>query len=319
MGGLVSRRFILTSAVSALAMPAFASAPAVSLRPRARGSEIAQRGLPSVENLIAKARLGGRLSYSVASVNTGKVLEDRGAAVGLPPASVAKAITAAYALRVLGPGHRFRTRLIAKGPVENGILKGDLILAGGGDPTLSTNDLADLAARLKAAGVREVQGQFQVWDGALPYVSHIDAGQPDQVSYNPSVCGLNLNFNRVRFEWKRVGSDYTIRMDAQTDKYRPEVQIARMQIAARTSPVYTYSQSNGRDNWSVARGALGNGGARWLPVAQSRNLCGRGVSDHGGQPGHSPEGTQENCQSSFGQSVGRRGKPTPCALSCVIC
>ncbi len=266
MGGLISRRVFLTGSVAVMAAPALASAPAVSLRPKARGVAVVQRGLPSVEALIKKARLGGQVSYSVANVATGQVLEDHNASIGLPPASVAKAITAAYALKVLGPGHRFRTRVFGTGPVENGILKGDLVLAGGGDPTLDTNDLADLAAKLKAGGVREVQGRFLVWDGALPFVRQIDSSQPDQVSYNPAISGLNLNFNRVRFEWKKTGSDYTILMDARTDKYRPEVRIATMRVADRKSPVYTYEEKNGRDSWTVARRALGKGGARWLPV-----------------------------------------------------
>lgn len=39
-----------------------------------------------------------------------------------------------------------------------------------------------------------------------------------------------------------------------------------MNIANRSSPVFTYTDKGGADNWSVARGVLGGGGARWLPV-----------------------------------------------------
>ena len=87
----------------------------------------------------------------------------------LAPASVTKAVTALYALDTLGRGHRFATRLLAAGPVEDGVLRGDLVLAGGGDPTLDTDALADMAAGLKRAGVREVTGAFRVWGGAVPY------------------------------------------------------------------------------------------------------------------------------------------------------
>ena len=39
-----------------------------------------------------------------------------------------------------------------------------------------------------------------------------------------------------------------------------------MSIADRGGPVYTYARTEGREEWTVARAALGNGGARWLPV-----------------------------------------------------
>jgi D-alanyl-D-alanine carboxypeptidase/D-alanyl-D-alanine-endopeptidase (penicillin-binding protein 4) len=101
---------------------------------------------------------------------------------------------------------------------------------------------------------------------ALPTIPHIDPDQPDHVSYNPAISGLNLNFNRVHFEWKRQGGSYNLTMDARGARYAPEVRIARMQIANRRAPLYTHSNSGGIDNWTVAGSALGSGGTRWLPV-----------------------------------------------------
>ncbi len=78
--------------------------------------------------------------------------------------------------------------------------------------------------------------------------------------------GLNLNFNRVHFEWKPVGGNYAVAMDARSDRYRPQVRIAQMRVVDRDLPVYTYEQARDVDKWTVARSALGNGGSRWLPV-----------------------------------------------------
>ena len=88
------------------------------------------------------------------------------------------------------------------------------------------------------------------------------------MDYSPSVSGLALNYNRVHFEWKRAASGWSVTMDARTEKYRPETNIAKMTVAARKAPVYTYTAKGKTDHWSVAQGALGNGGARWLPVRQ---------------------------------------------------
>lgn len=215
---------------------------------------------------MRKANLGGRVSFAVADLATGDILEMRNPLAGQPPASVAKAITAAYALDRLGPTHRFATRLVATGPVEDGQVKGDLVLAGGGDPTLDTDGLANLVEKLKARGIHGITGKFRVWDSALPALPWIDGDQPDHVGYNPAISGLNLNFNRVHFEWKKDGSDYDLTMEARATRFSPDVDIARMKISQEQRAVYEYQHRGGVDHWSVARRALGGGGARWLPV-----------------------------------------------------
>lgn len=266
MANLFSRRAILTALACGVASVGWANAPAVSLRPVARPQGVRKAAVADAGALIEKARLGGRVAFSVIDAKSGLVLEQTEATTGLPPASVTKTITALYALEVLGAGHRFATRLIASGAVTNGVLRGDLVLAGGGDPALDTDGLARLAAKLKAAGIREVTGRLRAYGGALPRVRQIDPAQPDFVAYNPSISGLNLNFNRVHFEWKRAGGKYTTTMDARSGKYRPEVRIARMSIAEQAQPVFLYKDGGAQDLWSVSRRALGNAGARWLPV-----------------------------------------------------
>ena len=44
---------------------------------------------------------------------------------------------------------KFETRVFADGPILDGVLDGNLILEGGGNPNLVTDDLAQLATRLK--------------------------------------------------------------------------------------------------------------------------------------------------------------------------
>lgn len=223
---------------------------------------------PPAAALIEEARLGGAVAYLVADGATGQVLESENADMALPPASVAKTLTTLYALDRLGAEYRFETRLVATGPVRDGVVQGDLVLLGGGDPALDTDGLADLAAALAAKGVRGIGGRFLVHGGGLPLVPTIDPGQPVHVGYSPAVAGLNLNHNRVHFEWKRAGSDYQITLEARTNRYRPAVRVARTAIADRGGPLYTHALRAGREDWTVMRGALGKGGSRWLPVRQ---------------------------------------------------
>lgn len=270
---MISRRHVLSGVLGAAAVsgawPLLADAPATSPRPVARGATqaAAPRVPDSADRLIEAAKLGAAaVTYIVMDAASGSVLEQRGAQTPLPPASVAKAVTALYALHRLGADFRFQTRVMATGPIADGVVQGDLVLVGSGDPTLQTDQLGDLAAALAERGVRGLTGRFLAWDAALPRVDRISADQPVQVGYNPAVGGLNLNFNRVHFEWKRTNDGWSTAMDARGERFVPKVRMARVRIVTRDLPVYTYEAGAALEDWTVASAALGKGGSRWLPV-----------------------------------------------------
>lgn len=248
-------------------LAALGAGPAVaqSLRPMPRPERGPSGSVQQADALIAAAKLSGSVSYIVLDLQSGAVLEERLSGQSMPPASVTKAVTALYALEKLGAGFRFSTRVLATGAVQNGVVQGDLILAGGGDPTLQTDQLGDLARSL---GIKGVTGGFYFYEGALPQMAQVADDQPEHVGYNPSISGLNLNFNRVHFEWKRAGGDWSLAMDARGERFNPAVRMTRMAVAAREAPLFTYKLGAGREDWTVASGALGKGGSRWLPVRQ---------------------------------------------------
>ena len=106
---------------------------------------------------------------------TGQVLYSRNAHRKFVPASNQKILGTATALSLLGPEYRYQTALWATGPVEEGVLDGDLVLVGSGDPTLSRRywesgdaAMAALADSLRAAGVHHVRGALvadvSAWD-----------------------------------------------------------------------------------------------------------------------------------------------------------
>ena len=270
----ISRRFFIALSASLAGSAALATPPDQSLRPQLRPKGFARRAAPGAGELIRKAGVSGAVGFALADVESGEILEGHQSEATLPPASVTKAVTAIYALETLGAEHRFVTRLMARGEISNGILKGDLILVGGGDPTFDTDALGDLARGLKEAGIREVKGRFLVNGAALPSIRSIDPVQPAHAGYSPAVSGLSLNFNRVHFEWKPAAEGYSVTMDARSARYRPDVSIAKISVADRVMPVYTYESEGAQDVWTVARGALGRGGARWLPVRQPELYAG---------------------------------------------
>lgn len=269
---MISRRGFVAGLMAGVAAPVWAEAPATSLRPQPRpvaGAPAVVRG-PDGARLIEAAKLGGVVSYAMMDAVTGALLEGHLPETSLPPASVAKAITSLYALERLGPAFRYGTRVLATGPVDAaGIVQGDLVLAGAGDPTLQTDQLGDLVAALATRGIKGVSGRLLTWDAALPAIDHIAADQPVQVGYNPAISGLNLNFNRVHFEWKRAaGGGWGTTMDARGERFVPPVRMARMKVVSRDAPLFTYANTGGDEHWTVASTALGKGGSRWLPVRQ---------------------------------------------------
>ncbi len=283
--GDLTRRGLIAMAAAFLGKAALAGAPSVSLRPVLRGHAGGHADIGGLAEVVQAAKLRGAVSCAVADVLTAQPLEDYQGDMHLPPASVAKAITALYALDVLGAEHRFPTRLLATGPVRDGVLDGDLILAGGGDPTLDSDALAALAQQMQAAGISGVSGSFLVYDAALPRQTHIDPSQPEHVAYNPAVAGLALNYNRVHFEWHKAAQGYDTRLEARARQNRPTVHSSQMQITDRASPVYGYKNNGRRDEWSVARTALGAGGGRWLPVRQPGLYAGDVFATLAGQYG----------------------------------
>jgi len=82
------------------------------------------------------------------------------------PASVVKVATTLWALTTLGPDHRFRTTFAVRGEIdeESGVLHGDLLVVGSGDPDFHVENAQLVARRLIDAGIRRVAGALYVDD-----------------------------------------------------------------------------------------------------------------------------------------------------------
>ncbi len=258
----MKRRDFLGGLIAGLPLAACAE-----VRPPARAGRPVR--VASASDIVGGFGIADKTGFVVMDLASGRILEQHNPNLDRPPASVTKAITSLYAGAMLGVDYRFDTTVVVTGPIIDGQVQGDLYLVGSGDPHLDTDHLAELAQAVASAGVRSISGRFYVVDTALPQIRHIDPSQPVQVGYNPSVSGLNLNFNRVYFEWKKQSGEYRVTMDARAQRHRPQVNTSVMRIVNRAAPIYGYQQDGAVERWSVARGALGNEGGRWLPVRDS--------------------------------------------------
>lgn len=85
----------------------------------------------ALDNLVNASELGDRVHVAVQDVATGTSLYTLGGEVGTVPASTTKVVTAAAVLAARGPAYRIPTRVVA------GATPGEVVLVGGGDPTLA--------------------------------------------------------------------------------------------------------------------------------------------------------------------------------------
>ncbi len=107
------------------------------------------------------------------SLDTGRVIFERNPRLLVMPASTMKVVTLAVAAERLGWDARFTTRLETTGPIENGVLRGDLVVTGDGDPAIGEREdtprvLDEWAARLARLGVTRIDGRLIGDDDLLP-------------------------------------------------------------------------------------------------------------------------------------------------------
>lgn len=132
----------------------------------------------------------------------GSTLFARRAAVPVTPASTLKLLVAASALNSLGPAHRFETRFVANEPPHDGTLGGALWLVGGGDPTLTSEDLRRGVGALARAGIARVEGALQIDDSAFSGPEQNPRWDRDDLSYDyaAGTSAMSLDEDTVQFE-----------------------------------------------------------------------------------------------------------------------
>jgi D-alanyl-D-alanine carboxypeptidase/D-alanyl-D-alanine-endopeptidase (penicillin-binding protein 4) len=151
---VLRRRLAAALVVAGLAWTGASAAPA---GPNER-SALATRLAKALSVPHVQARLSGAVAVDL---STGRTAFARHPSLSLVPASNAKLAVAYASLALLGPSHRIDTAVFGEGELIGSIWKGDLVLKGYGDPTLTRGDLRALARQVRAAGIRQVTGAIE--------------------------------------------------------------------------------------------------------------------------------------------------------------
>lgn len=144
----------------------------------------------------------------------------------LNPASVMKLLTTLAALDTLGPAHSFTTRVLVDGDLADGVLHGNLILAGGGDPGLTPERFWLLLRELRARGIREIRGNVVLDSAFYALEQPIDPAAFDQAPlrpYNAPPAALMINFNTVLLRLRAEPQGVALQIDPARAEDLPDV------------------------------------------------------------------------------------------------
>lgn len=125
------------------------------------------------------------------SLNSGKLMM---------PGSAMKIVTLAAAAELLGWDHQFETKVVAVAPTDEGTLRGDLVVIGGGDPSISERGdppgtLKAIARQLRDAGVMRIEGGIIGHDDLFDDNGFGDGWTLDNLPYGYSAAVSALEYN----------------------------------------------------------------------------------------------------------------------------
>ncbi|MBW3630067.1 MAG: D-alanyl-D-alanine carboxypeptidase/D-alanyl-D-alanine-endopeptidase [Gemmatimonadetes bacterium] len=206
-----------------------AAAPTAKASPQARAAARADTAptdtvtpaaaIPGQPPLQAQAqqivrKVGGEWGVMAWSIDRGDALFAINPNDVLIPASNNKVFSSIWALAVLGPDYRFPTDVLITGPIENGVLRGDVVIRGSGDPAFGYPDFEDdplqplrtMALRLKERGVQSVEGSV-IGDPFVFDTMLIGRKWPGDTGggsawYAPGVSGLPYYRNTIGIQAK---------------------------------------------------------------------------------------------------------------------
>lgn len=179
---------------------------AAAVPPLAGKAELERLGSELTELLGGYRWRDARWSVLVVSLDRGDTIFALDPDSARAPASNLKLLTSAAALHELGPEFRFRTFLVSDAPVEQGVLSGDLVLYGTGDPGISDRFYPDektvfrtLADQLLARGIHTVAGDLVGDASYLPGPLRPESWDPRDLNdhFAPAISALSFNENVV--------------------------------------------------------------------------------------------------------------------------
>ena len=139
-------------------------------------------------------------SVLVSPADPGDSLYSLNAAKLMMPGSTMKIVTLAAAAELLGWDHQFETQVVSSAPIDQGVLRGDLVVVGGGDPSISERGetpglLKTIARRVREAGIIRIEGGVIGHDDLFDDNGFGDGWTLDNLPYGYAAAVSALEYN----------------------------------------------------------------------------------------------------------------------------
>ena len=119
---------------------------------------------PIMQTIAAERLPVSAVSFAIIDPDSGRVIASLNGETPRSPASTIKLVTTFASLDVLGPAYVWHTRALVRGELKNGVLDGDLILQGGGDPYMTLERWWSFVHMLRAKGLKSIRGDIVIDD-----------------------------------------------------------------------------------------------------------------------------------------------------------
>lgn len=137
----------------------------------------------------------------IAPVESGTPVVDYHSRLLLTPASILKSLTVATAYRLLGPDWQWTTTVARRGAVDGGTLRGDLVVRGGGDPTLGSRHFKEqpsffsaVSAALRERGITRIEGNIVLDSSAVPDGGAVSTWEVEDIPWDYGAGAYAINY-----------------------------------------------------------------------------------------------------------------------------
>lgn len=193
---------------------------------------------PPVLKALKQARIPvSSVGIEVREINARIPLISVNAKLAMNPASTMKLLTTYAGLEMLGPAYTWKTEAYLNGKLEQGVLQGDLILKGYGDPKLTLEQFWLWLRELRSRGLREIRGNLVLDRSAFETPPH-DLSEFDNEPIRPYNMGpdaLLLNFNAVRLRFIPDGERINVISEPELSGFKLDNRITAADVAVNCS------------------------------------------------------------------------------------